>query len=162
MPATISNYAEQLAALASFDTPQWPQGYVNVPDAATYTLLAKNSGKVHIFPDLTADTVITMPAEAAGLVFEFMYSGAAADAHDWLFDTGSNTNYFSGGVVHLDADSGTGADEIVPVFSDNNSNSKFTVLVPAAGTWIKMWCNGTIWYVTGTVVAATAPSFADQ
>ena len=43
------------------------EGIVNVPDAATYTVLAADSGKVHIMPDLTASCTITLPTEKAGL-----------------------------------------------------------------------------------------------
>jgi hypothetical protein len=70
-------------------------------DAATYSVLSANTGKLHVIPDLTADCTFSMPAEAAGLHYKFIYGGAAADAQDWLFDTGSNTNYYVGGGVHL-------------------------------------------------------------
>src|SRR5690606_33026239 len=76
--------------------------YVAVPDAATYTVLARNTGKVHIMPDLTADCTISLPAEQAGLAFEFWYGGAAADGQDWIFDNTDDTRYFIGGVVQHD------------------------------------------------------------
>ena len=38
------------------------EGLVKVPDAATYTVLAADSGKIHSMPDLTADCTITLPA----------------------------------------------------------------------------------------------------
>ena len=79
-------------------------GIVKVADAATYTMLAADSGKIHIMPDLTADCTISFPTEAVGLVFEFWYGGTAADAQDWTFDTGSDTNYFVGGAHHADTD----------------------------------------------------------
>ena len=41
--------------------------YVKVTDAATYTVLAANSGKTHMMPDLTADCVLTLPTAADGL-----------------------------------------------------------------------------------------------
>ena len=134
---------------------------VDIGDNTAYTLLAANSGKLHIIPDLTGDLTITV-AEAAGLFYEFWYTGAAADAQDWLIDTGSDTNFFSGGLVHLDTDAGSAGDEVVTVFSDGNSNSKITILTPEAGTVVRMYCNGTSWAVNGTVVSASAPSFADQ
>lgn len=138
------------------------QSFVNVTDAATYTVLAANSGKVHIFPDLTADCAVTLPTPADGLRFTFIYGGVAADAHDWNFTTGSNTNYFVGGIQHLDTDAGAGADEIVPLWPDGNSNSKFNVLVPQGGTRVEMICDGTLWYINGLVCSATIPTFADQ
>lgn len=133
-----------------------------VPDAATYTLLAKDSGKTHVMPDLTADCVITMPTPAEGLNYRFIYGGAAADAHDWQFDTGADANYFVGGVAHLDADAGSAGDEVVPVYSDGDSNSIFNALVPEVGTALEFHCDGTLWYLNGQVVGATVPTFADQ
>lgn len=135
---------------------------VQVADAATYTVDADNSGLTHWMPNLTADCTITLPTPRAGLWFEFAYKGVAADAQDWNFTTGSDTNYFVGGVVHMDTDAGSAGDEIVPVHPDGNSNSKFNVLVPDAGTRVRFECDGTLWYVDGMVVGATAPTFADQ
>jgi hypothetical protein len=131
---------------------------VSVPDAATYTVRAENSGLMHYIPDLTADCVITLPSPKAGLWFEFAYSGVAADAHDWNFTTGSNTNYFLGGLLYVD-DNPT-SDSIAP---DGNSNSKMNVLTPESGTRIRIEsANGTLWVVSGVVASANAPTFADQ
>jgi hypothetical protein len=135
---------------------------VAIPDAATYTVKDYNSGILHVLPNLTADITITLPTPEKGLVYEFWYGGAAADAQDWLIDTTSNTYFFKGGVVHLDEDAADA--EVASVYSDGNSNSKLTVLTPAAGTWIKLHCDGTNWYVNGQVVSASASAaaFADQ
>lgn len=135
---------------------------IAVPDATPYVVKTFNSGIIHMIPNLTADTTFTLPTPKIGLDYEFWYTGAAADAQDWLFNTGSDTYFFKGGVVHIDDDS-TG-DEATPVYSDGNSNSKLTVLTPSAGTRIRMVCDGTNWYVNGTVVSASASAaaFADQ
>lgn len=137
---------------------------VVITDAATYTVKEYNSGLLHVFPNLTADITVTLPAVKKGLNYRFMYGGAAADAQDWLITTGSDTNYYKGGVLHIDADAGAGADESIPVYSDGNSNSKLTVLTPDAGTWLELHCDGTNWYVNGLVVSASASAaaFADQ
>lgn len=135
---------------------------IAVPDAATYAILVANSGKPHTVPDLTATCTFAMPAEADGLEFEFIYSGVAADAQNWVFDTGSDTNYFIGGLVHLDTDAGDAGDEVVPIAGDGNSNSKLTIVTPNVGTRIRFLCTGTLWVLSGFVVSATVPSFADQ
>jgi hypothetical protein len=136
---------------------------VSVTDAATYTLLADNSGLVHYMPNLTADIVITPPTPRAGLWYEFVYAGAAADAQDWQINTGSDTNYFKGGVIYNLTSAGDTEDEVVSVMSDGNSNSKFNVITPAGGTRIRMECtDGTTWTLSGTVVSEDPPTFADQ
>ena len=134
--------------------------YVEVTDATTYTVLAANSDKRHIMPNLTADCVITMPAEADGLRFEFTYGGGAEDAHDWQFDTGSDTNYYIGGLSTYDDDDGS----MLTVYSDGDSNSIVNVLTPNCGTTVTFLCTGTTWYIDGTVVSGTdtAVTFADQ
>ena len=135
---------------------------VTIADATTYTVLAANSGKIHTLPDFTSSCTLSMPTPASGLEYEFIYRGVAADAQNAIFDTASNTNYFIGGLVHVDTDAGDLADEIVPIAGDGNSNSKLTIVTPNVGTRIKMICDGTLWILAGTVVSATVPSFADQ
>jgi hypothetical protein len=131
---------------------------VSVPDAATYTVKARDTGLTHYIPNLTADCAITLPAPKAGLWFEFVYSGVAADAQDWNFTTGSDTNFFLGGLLYVD-DNPT-ADSIGP---DGNSNSKMNILVPEPGTRIRVECTNDVnWVVSGVVAAASAPTFADQ
>lgn len=131
---------------------------VTIPDAATYTVDADNSGVMHYIPDLTADCAITLPTPKAGLWFEFAYAGVTADAQDWNFTTGSNTNYFLGGLLYVD--DAPAADSVGP---DGNSNSKMNVLVPEPGTRIRIEChNGVNWVVSGVVAAASVPTFADQ
>lgn len=111
-------------------------------------------------PDLTADCVVTLPAVAAGLFYEFWYGGVTADAQDWQFNTGSDTNFYLGGFVELDASGNTVVQEI----PDGNSNSIVNILTPGAGTVVKMYCNGTNWILNGTIQSDTADAvtWADQ
>lgn len=129
---------------------------------ADYTVLDINTGKPHIIANVSADRTITLPSPDDGLMYEFIADVAAADGHDWIFTTGSDTNYFTGGVLHADIDAGTAAAEAVIVGPDLNSNSKLQVNLPNPGTHLWFRCNGTTWNVTGVVVSATAPAFADQ
>ena len=138
------------------------RGIVTIADAATYTVLAANSGKTHTLPDLTASCTLSLPSAVAGLEYEFIYRGVAADAQNWVIDTGANANFYLGGLVHADTDAGSAGDEIVPIAGDGNSNSKLTIVTPDVGTRIYMVCDGTSWILSGTAVSATVPSFADQ
>lgn len=132
-------------------------GYVVVSDG-NYTVLAANSGKVHLLPNATATDTLTLPTPEAGLMFNFVYSGGAADAQNFMLDTGSNTNYYIGGVLFNDLD----GDVMSNVFSDGNSNSKFTVVTPSAGTNITVISDGTHWYILGEVASNTVCTMADQ
>lgn len=132
---------------------------VSVPDATTYTVLEDNSGICHYMPDLSSTCTITLPSPKAGIWFEFAYYGVAADASNWVITTGSDTNYFDGGLTFIDHDT----DVVAPIAGDGNSNSKLTVVTPTVGTRFRIESrNGTLWTLSGHVNSATIPSFADQ
>lgn len=136
---------------------------VTVTDAATYAVLAENTGKVHVIGNLTQDTAISLPSAADHLHFRFIYCAAATESHDHTIDTGSDTNYFKGGVAFADLDADNAADEInAGVYADGNSNSILAILNAAAGTVVDVYCDGTNWYITGIVISDTIPTFADQ
>lgn len=133
---------------------------VAVTDADT-AISAANSGKPHMVANVSADRTFTLPTEADGLEYEFIATVTAADGHDWIIDSGSNTNYFVGGLVHLDTDAGPPT-TVAAIQPNGSSNSKLTINLPQGGTRIKLVCDGTLWTVSGYVVSATAPAFSDQ
>ncbi len=135
---------------------------------ATASLTAAQSGRTIIVgplaAGLAADSVFSLPTAADGLFYRFVYVGGAADAQDIRIDTGSDTNFFIGGLSHFDTD--TDDTNGLPdfVFSDNGSNSIVNILTPNVGTWAEVYCDGTNWFLTGCVNSATntAVTFADQ
>lgn len=135
-------------------------GPIAVTDAATYTVQEGDSGKIHLVPNLTADCTFTLPAAKSGLMYEFWYTGTAADAQDWIINTAATTSLFYGGLVHLDTDAGSAGDEIVVVDADQSNDDTMTILTPEAGTRVALVSDGTHWYVTGYVASATVPTFA--
>ena len=133
---------------------------VTVPDNATYSVNANDSGQIHRIVDQSQDVTITLPTEASGLHYTFVYGGAADDGHDWIIKTTGNSNWFLGGVVCLDPDDG----DVLPVYADGNSNSQLTVELPNTGTRVEVYCDGTYWTLNGYVVTSTDTGavFADQ
>jgi hypothetical protein len=131
---------------------------VSLADGNVTLTNATHSGRALIVPDGTQDNTYTLPAPVAGYYFTFVYGGGAADATDFIVDTGSDTNFFIGGVAFHDTDDGAAS----VVFSDGNSNSKIQVNVPASAQIHIMGLDGTNYQIWGTVVGATAPAFADQ
>lgn len=129
-------------------------------DDATLTISADNSGKTHIVPDLDADTVASLPSAAEGLYYKFIVCTGAEDAHDLTIDTGSDTNYFIGGITGLDDDDG----DILVIYPDGDSNSKVKIDTMNAGSTIELYCDGTNWYIWGLVVSGTDThsAFSDQ
>jgi len=125
-----------------------------VMTAGSYAITAANSGKLHIIPDTTAITA-TLPAAAAGLNYEFWYGGATAEAADHVIQGAAGTALFKGGVLHVDTD-----DTSAGVYADGSDDIIFTLKVVECGTLVKVWSDGTVWYITGTVYSATVPTFA--
>ncbi len=134
---------------------------VNITDAATYTVLAANSGKIHIFPDLSQNCTVAMCALGVGLEYTFIGKGIAADASNWIFQGAEAGTSFLGGAVHLDSDAGAASDEVVAVYPNGSSNDFHTIITPGAGTRVYMICDGTNWIVNTIAVSATAPTFSD-
>lgn len=130
-----------------------------VQTAATKTLDKFDSGHIIAVDTTSNDVAITLPAAADGLNFKFMITKAGSQ--DLEIISPSATNYFYGGVIHLDGDSSSDATQIATVVADYNSNDYLTLLVADAGTVVDVVCNGTLWYVAGTVNSVTAPTFGD-
>ena len=85
-------------------------------DAATH------SGRVLAVPAIGANRTITLPAPVAGQTYKFIYAGAAEETENLIIVTPGNSNFFLGGIVHLDSNA-----DNVSVYSDGNSNSKLTL-----------------------------------
>ncbi len=63
------NYEPKYSTLAQITSGAASSAPVTITDAATYAVLAADSGKVHIFPNLTASCTATLPTAAAGLEY---------------------------------------------------------------------------------------------
>lgn len=131
---------------------------VTVTDAASYTVLAANSGKIHILPNFTATCTLTLPTAAAGLEFYFVAKAVAADAQNWIFAAGVP---YLGGLQFVDTDEPASPALITSVFPNGSSNDNMTIVTPSAGTYVQLFCDGTNWIVNGVAYSATVPTFAD-
>jgi len=128
--------------------------------AASETLDATNTHRIHLVNNTIASTLaLTLPTEAAGLYYKIVFIGAAAEASNITIGSGAAANYFVGNVLHADTNSANTA--VAAIYSDGNSNSLLTITTPGAGTVIELLCNGTVWYVWGTVTSVSAPAFSD-
>jgi hypothetical protein len=132
---------------------------VTVPDGTTYKVLVKDSGKLHVMPNLTANCTITLPFVENGLKYEFMYAGAADDAQNWIIVTSATDELFKGGVTQLDPAEAT-LTEVVPVYADFSNDDTFTVITPNTGTSVTFVSDGVSWLTNGIVVSDTPPTFA--
>ncbi len=125
-------------------------------NAAAYTILAVDSGKVLLMPDSTTNVTLTLPSPVDGLNYEIWYVGAAADAEDWVLQTTGNANYFVGGLEHQDDDGNL----IATVYANQTGEDTLTLDKPQAGTKVNVHCDGTLWYMYGRSVSDTIPAFS--
>ena len=125
-----------------------------VPDANT-TILAANSGKTHYVANVSADRTFTLPSAAAGLYYEFQATLIAADGNDWIIVTGSDTNFFLGGVLHFVSDTV----DINLAVPNGTDDATIQVNLPSVGTCVKMYCDGTNWFLSGHVFSVPIPTF---
>ena len=120
-------------------------------DAATH------SGRTLVVPAVTANRTITLPAPVAGQTYKLIYGGAAEETENLIIVTPGNSNFFLGGVVHMDSDA-----DNVSVYSDGNSNSKLTLTDFGIFEINIVAKDSTNYYIWGYQEGADAPSFADQ
>lgn len=130
---------------------------VSVSDGDVTIAAATNGGRVNLVPAPSQDNTYTLPTPEAGVAYRFVFAGASAASFDAIFDTGSDTNFYIGGVTFLDTDN-----EVSVVGSDGDSNSIFQINVPAAFDVTFLGLDDTNYQVFGTVTSATAPAFSDQ
>jgi len=120
-------------------------------DAATH------SGRTLVVPALAANRTITLPAPVAGQQYKLIYGGAAEEAENLIIVTPGNTNFFIGGIVHLDSNA-----DNVSVYSDGNSNSQLTLTDFGLFEINILAKDSTNYYIWGYQEGADAPAFADQ
>tara|TARA_R100000278_G_scaffold17108_1_gene17187 strand:- start:9 stop:515 length:507 start_codon:yes stop_codon:yes gene_type:complete len=120
-------------------------------DAATH------SGRTLVVPAVTANRTITLPAPVAGQTYKLIYGGAAEETENLIIVTPGNSNFFLGGIVHMDSDA-----DNVSVYSDGNSNSKLTLTDFGIFEINIVAKDSTNYYIWGYQEGADAPAFADQ
>ena len=120
-------------------------------DAATH------SGRVLAVPAIGGNRTITLPAPVAGQTYKFIYAGAAEETENLIILTPGNTNFFMGGIAHLDSNA-----DNVSVYSDGNSNSSLTLTDSGLFEINIVAKDSTNYYIWGYAEGADAPAFADQ
>ena len=118
---------------------------------------ATHGGRVAVVPALSANCTLTLPSPSAGVYFKLIYGGAAEETENLIIDTGSDTNFYLGGIVHLDSNA-----DNVSVYADGNSNSILTLTDFGLFDINILAKDSTNWYIWGNQEGADAPAFTDQ
>lgn len=126
-----------------------------VPAGGAAVVLPTGGGTV-LIPLVTANVTATLPATpTAGLRYDFIFIGSAADAEDWVLTAAA---FFVGGVCWLEEDSA--GVEVASIYSNGTTHNTLTINNPAAGTVVTCIGTGAAWGLTAMVVAADTPAFS--
>ena len=118
---------------------------VALADSAAISLTAAaHGGRISVVPALGQNCTLTLPSPSAGVYFKIIYGG-------------SDTNFYIGGIVHLDSNA-----DNVSVYSDGNSNSILTLTDFGIFEINILAKDSTNWYIWGNQEGADAPAFTDQ
>ena len=120
-------------------------------DAATH------SGRVLAVPAIGGNRTITLPAPVAGQTYKLIYAGAAEETENFIVVTPGNSNFFLGGIVHLDSNA-----DNVSVYSNGSSNSSLTLTDFGLFEINILAKDSTNYYIWGYQEGADVPAFADQ
>ena len=131
------------------------QAPVFVADATPYTVLAADSGKLHIILEQTNSITLNLPVIAAGLSYKFVMGGVATEAQNWVI-VATTPSFYNGGVAWTDTNAVASP---VAVYGNGTSHLTLTVNIPGAGTEIEIYSNGTEWFVHGNVISDSTPAF---
>ncbi len=129
---------------------------VFIADATPYTVLAADSGKLHIILEQANTITLNLPVIAAGLSYKFIMGGVATEAQNWVI-VATTPSFLNGGVAWTDLNDTES--NLAVVYGNGSSHLTLTVTTPAAGTEIEIYSNGTEWFVHGTVISDSTPAF---
>ena len=130
---------------------------ITLGDENTTLTATANAGRINVVPAITGNRTLTLPSPTAGIWFRFIYGGAAEEAENLIIDTGSDTNYYIGGIVHLDSNA-----DNVSVYADGNSNSILTLTDFGLFEINLLAKDSTNWIIWGYQEGADVPAFTDQ
>lgn len=97
----------------------------------------------------------TLPAPAAGLQFWFHIGATEPSSGDHTIVTNSSSNIIVGAIA-------TSADGAAVSCATDSDTISFKNGAAKHGDFCHVWCDGTNWYVTGTVVAAGSVTITQE
>ena len=114
-------------------------------------LTAADSGKVFFLVQAGTARTATLPALENGLTFKFIVTTAAAG--NWSIATAQAADDFVGSVVTADGNAGDSA-------ADADTAVRFVGGTAAVGDQVELECDGTDWYIRGSMKVTGGIIFA--
>lgn len=120
--------------------------------ASGAVLTSADSGKVfYLVQSAAGARTATLPALEAGLNFRFILMTAAAN--NWSIATAQAADDFVGSVVSADGGAGDSA-------TDSDTVVRFVSTTAAVGDQVELECDGTDWYIRGSMKVTGGIVFA--
>ena len=117
---------------------------------------ATHAGRISMLPDqASGNPSLTLPTPIVGMVFRFIYIGAAVDAHNTLIVPPAGVDY-EGSLLFFDRDGNTTS--VVP--SDNDADDTLTLIKPENMDIVITATSTTKYHISGYIQSATAPTIA--
>lgn len=127
---------------------------------ANASIPAVAGSRKYVIANVSADRTFTLPAlaDSVGASYSFIAQVGAADGHDWIFATAATDELFAGGLTTIDVDaSPVAAGQIV---ANQSSHDALQINLPAGGTRVDIFNDGSYWVVSGIAMSTTAPAFS--
>lgn len=130
---------------------------VKAVTSAGATLVSSDSGKLITVDTSGGNTTITLPAAEVGLTFDIMLWKTAA-AKNLLINSPAAAAFYKGGLSWHDPNDADA--QVSFTASDGTSEYQLDLDDPDIGTRVTVVCDGTVWYISGTLVDETAATWA--
>lgn len=128
---------------------------------ADVTLTAADSGKYIIVEHATsASRDLILPAVADGLNFKVRISLDLANILE--IKAAATGNFLEGGVTFIDTNTDAATTTFDTQILASSSDEGISIKADTkAGSWVELVCDGTTWFISGTIYADTAPDYVD-
>ena len=128
---------------------------------ADVTLTAADSGKYVIVEHATsASRDLILPAVADGLNFKVRISLDLANILE--IKAAATGNFLEGGVTFIDTNTDAATTTFDTQILASSSDEGISIKADTkAGSWVELVCDGTTWFISGTIYADTAPDYVD-
>lgn len=115
--------------------------------SADATLTSADTGKLIVVDASGGEVIITLPAAEVGLTFDIQ---VWKHTDSLVINAPSSANYFKGGFSWRDPNNGDA--QVSFSAADGSSEYRLDMPAPEIGTKVQCVCDGTLWWISGTVV----------
>ena len=136
------------------------QQVVLLGDENTTLTAGAHAGRTLIIPNVSGNRTYTLPTPEEGMHIHLVGFGAlAADGHNVLIRSSTDSIFFHGALLHHDTNQGAQTSAIV--WGDGTSNDLITMATPEAFDIHLVGKSSTVWYMYGWSSSVTVVAVAN-